>query len=88
MTSKGSAPTEVYVEEAVWVDGGLIRRRGVVRVLNVWIFVGCIWWRRFLEMKSASLSIVRQMQGSEAGAEGIRAVVKAWDSSSKVKVVH
>lgn len=39
-------------------------------------------------MESAALSIIRQMQGSEASAKGIRAIVKAWYSSSKVKVVH
>ncbi len=39
-------------------------------------------------MESASFAIIRQMQGSESGAKGIRAVVKAWDSSSKVKVMH
>lgn len=85
---EGSAPTEVHVEEAVWVDGGLVRRRRVVGVLDVGVFVGCVRWRRLLEMKSASLSIIRQMQRSEAGAKGIWAVVEAWDSSSKVKVVH
>lgn len=84
----GSAPTKVHIEEAVWVDGGFVRRRGVVRVLDVGVFVGCVRRRRLLEMESASLSIIRQMQGSEAGAKGIRAVVKAWDSSPKVKVVH
>lgn len=39
-------------------------------------------------MESASLAVIRQMQGSEASAKGIWAVVKAWDSSPKVKVVH
>lgn len=79
---------EVHVEEAVWVYGGFVWRRGVVRMLDVGVFVGCIRRRRLLEMKSASLPIIGQMQGSEASAEGVRAIVKAWDSSSKVKVVH
>lgn len=57
-------------------------------MLDVGVFVGCVRWRRLLEMESASLSIIRQMQGSEAGAKDIRAVVKAWYSSSKVKVMH
>lgn len=57
-------------------------------MLDVGVFVGCVRRRRLLEMESTSLSVIRQMQGSEAGAKGIRAVVKAGDSSSKVKVVH
>lgn len=85
---KGCAPTEVHVEEAVWVYGGFVWRRGVVGMLDVGVFVGCIRRRRLLEMKSASLPIIGQMQGSETSAERVRAVVKAWDSSSKVKVVH
>lgn len=83
-----SVRTEVHVEKAVWVDGGFVRRRGVIRVLDVWVLVGCIWRRRLLEVKSASFSIIRQMQGSEAGAKGIWAVIKAGNSSSKVKVMH
>lgn len=39
-------------------------------------------------MKGASFSVVREMQGGEAGAKGVRAVVEAWDSSSEVEVVH
>lgn len=39
-------------------------------------------------MEGASLSVVREMQGSEAGAKRIGAVVEAWDSSSEVEVVH
>lgn len=57
-------------------------------MLDVGVFVGCIWRRRLLEMESAALSIIRQMQGSKTGAKGVRAVVEAWDSSSKVKVMH
>lgn len=82
------APTKVHVEEAVWVDGGFVRRWGVVRVVDVGVFVGCVWRRRLLEMKCTSLSVVRQMQGREAGAENIRAVVEARDSSPQVEVVH
>lgn len=81
-------PTEVHIEEAIWVDGGFIRRRRVIGMLDVGVFVGGVRRRRLLEMESASLSVIRQMQRSEAGAEGVRAVVEAWDSSSKVKVVH
>lgn len=83
-----SAPTKVHVEEAVRVNGGFVWRRGVIRVVDVRVFVGCVRRRRLLEMESATLSVIRQMQGSEAGAKCVRAVVKAWDSSSKVKVVH
>lgn len=57
-------------------------------MLDVGVFVGCVWWRRLLEMKSTSLAVIGQMQRSETGAERIRAVVEAWDSSSKVKMVH
>lgn len=57
-------------------------------MLDVGVFVGCVRRRRLLEMESASFTVIRQMQWSKAGAEGVRAVVKAWDSSSKVKVVH
>lgn len=57
-------------------------------MLDVGVFVGGVRRGRLLKMESASLSVIRQMQGSEAGAEGVRAVVEAWDSSSKVKVVH
>lgn len=88
MHKSGSVPTEVHIEEAIWVDGGFVWRRWVIRMLDVGVFVGGVWWRRLLEMESAPLSVIRQMQGSEAGAEGVRAVVEAWDSSSKVKVVH
>lgn len=82
------APTEVHVEEAVWVDGSFVRRRGVVWVVDVRVFVGCVWRRRLLEMKRTSLSVIRQVQGREAGTESIWAVVKARDSSSEVEVVH
>ena len=85
---KGSAPTKVDVEEAVWVDGGFVRRGGVVWVLDVGVFVSCVWRRRLLEMESAALSIIGQMQGGEAGAESIRAVVEARDPPPKVEVVH
>lgn len=85
---KGYEPTEVHVEEAVRVDGGFVWRRGVVWVLDVGVFVGCIWWRRLLEMKSTSFSIIRQMQRSKTSAKSIRDIVKAWNSSSKVKVMH
>lgn len=57
-------------------------------MVDVRVFVGRVRRRRLLEMESASLTVIRQMQGSEAGAKRVRAVVKAWDSSSKVKVVH
>jgi len=57
-------------------------------MLDVGVLVGCVRRRRLLEMESSSLSVIRQMQGSEAGAEGIRAVVKARDSSPEVEVVH
>lgn len=57
-------------------------------MLDVGVLVGCVRRRRLLEMESSSVSIIGQMQGSEAGAKGIRAVVKAWDSSSQVEVVH
>lgn len=85
---RSQRPTKVHIEEAVRVDGGLIWRRGVIRVLDVRVFVRCIWWRRLLEMKSTSFSIIREMQRSEASAKGVWAVVKAWNPSSKVKVVH
>lgn len=83
-----SVPTEVHVEEAVWVDRGFVRRRGVVGVVDVGVFVGRVRRRRLLEMESASLAVIGQMQRGETGAKRIRAVVEAWDASSEVKVVH
>ena len=85
---RGCALTEVHVEEAVRVDGGLVRGRGVIGVLDVGVLVGGVRGRRLLEMKRSALSIIGQMQGREAGAKGVRAVVKAGDSSPEVKVVH
>jgi len=85
---KGCAPTKVHIEEAVWVDGGFVWRRRVVRMLDVGIFVGHVRRRRLLEMKSPSLSIIRQMQRCETGAKSIWAVVEARDSSTEVEVVH
>lgn len=57
-------------------------------MLDVGVFVGCVRRRRLLEMESASLAIIRQMQRSEAGAKSVWPVVEARDSSSKVKVMH
>lgn len=57
-------------------------------MVDVRVFVGCVRRRRLLEMESTALSVIRQMQGSEASAKCVRTVVKAWDSSSEVKVVH
>lgn len=85
---KESQPTEVDVEEAVRVDGGLVRRRGVIWVVDVGVLVGGVRRGRLLEVEGASLSVVGEMQRSEAGAKRIRAVVEAWDSSSEVEVVH
>lgn len=82
------SPTKVHVEETVWVDGGFIWRRRVVRMMDVWVFVGCVGWRRLLEVKGSTLSIIGQMQRSETGPEGVRAVVKARHSSAEVEVVH
>lgn len=81
-------PTEVHVEEAVWVDGGFVRGRRVVRVVDVGVFVGRVRRRRLLEMESASLAVIGQVQRGETGAKRVRAVVKARNSPSKVKVVH
>lgn len=85
---KQRAHTEAHVEEAVRVDGGFVRGRGVVGVLDVGVLVGGVRRRRLLEVESSSLAIVGQMQRSEAGAKGVRAVVEARDSSAEVKVVH
>lgn len=52
------ATTEVYVEEAVGVDGGLVRRGRVVRVVDVGVFVGSVWRRRLLEVESAPLAVI------------------------------
>lgn len=57
-------------------------------MVDVRVFVGCVRRRRLLEMESATLSVIRQMQGSEASAKSVRTIVKAWDSSAEVKVVH
>lgn len=57
-------------------------------MVDVGVFVGCVRRRRLLEMKSSSLSIIRQMKRSETRTECIRAIVKARDSSPQVKMVH
>lgn len=82
------APTQVYVEEAVRVDGGLVRRGRVIRVVDVGVFVGSVWRGRLLEVESAPLAVVREVQGSEAGTKHVRAVVKSWDTPPEVKVMH
>lgn len=82
------APTQVYVEEAVWVDGSLVRRGRVIRVVDVRVFVGSVWRRRLLKVESAPLAVIREVQGSEASTKHVRAVVKSWDTPSEVKVMH
>lgn len=57
-------------------------------MMDVRVFVGGVWRRWLLEVESASLAIIREVEGSEAGAKCIRTVVKAGDSSSEVKVMH
>lgn len=81
-------PTEVHIEDAVRVDGGFVGRRGVIWVLDVRVFIGSVGRGRFLEMKCTSLSIIREVQGSETSAKSIWAIVKAWDSSPKVEMMH
>lgn len=57
-------------------------------MVDVGVLVGGVRRRWLLEMESAALAVIREMQGSEACAEGVRAVVKARDSASEVEVVH
>lgn len=80
--------TEVDVEQAVWVDGGLIRRGRVVWVVDVGVLVGGIRRWRLLEVEGSSLAVIGQVQRGEAGAKRIRAVVEARDSAAQVEVVH
>lgn len=57
-------------------------------MMDVRVFVGGVRRRWLLEVESASLAIIREVKGSEAGAKYVRAVVKAGDSPSEVKVMH
>ena len=57
-------------------------------MLDVRVFIGSVGRGRFLEMKCTSLSIIREVQGSEASAKSVWAVVKAWDLPPKVEMVN
>lgn len=88
MKSSSQHPTQVYVEEAVRVDGSLVRRGRVIRVVDVRVLVGSVWRRRLLEVERAPLAVVREVQGSEASTKHVRAVVESWDTPPQVKVMH
>lgn len=57
-------------------------------MVDVGVFVGRVRRGRLLEVERAPLAVIREMQGGEAGAKHVRAVVEPWDSPSEVKVVH
>lgn len=57
-------------------------------MVDVGVFVGSVRWGGLLEVEGASLAVIREVQGSEAGTEHVRAVVKPRDSPSEVEVVH
>lgn len=76
------------VEHAVRVDGGLVGRRRVIRLVDVRVLVRSVGRRGVMEVESASLSIIREVQWREARAEPIWAIIKARDPPAKVEVVH
>lgn len=49
------------VEHAVRVDGGLIGRRRIIRLVDVWVLVCGVGRRRVMEVERAALPVVRKV---------------------------
>lgn len=75
-------------KDAVWIDRSLIRRRWVIRMLNIWILVSCIGWRWIVEMKCPTFPIIWKMQWSKASSKTVGTIIKTRHPAAQVKMVH
>lgn len=56
-------------------------------MVDIWVFVGSIRGRGLLEVERSTFTIIREMQRRQARSKGIRDVVKARDSPTKIKMM-
>lgn len=76
------------IEHAVWVDRGLVGRRGVIRLTEIRVLVGSVGRRRIVEVESATFTVIGEVERREARAKSVRPIVKARDPAAQVEVVQ
>lgn len=76
------------VEDAVWVDGGLVGWWRVIRLVEIWVLVSGVgrWW--VMEVERSAFPVIRKMERCEACAKTVWTVIKARDPPAQVEVVQ